>query len=135
MVSPEVYRRAVSSRRLHQVQHHSGDIYLVSSRKWLLLICLVVCISTDSSGVHIIFLLKEGSDSVLSSELLPCFFRQVVDYLTSESDAGHGVQDDSVRDHVAHTKHFAVKTCFNSVYVLSFPQACCNHRSAKINEH
>ena len=130
-----MYRRAVSSRRLHQVKHHSGNIYLVSSWKWLLLSCLVVCISTDSSGVLILLLLKEGGDSVLSSELLPCFFRQVVDYLASESDAGHGVQDDSVRDHVAHSKHFAVKTCFNSVYVLPFPQACCNHGSAEINEH
>ena len=91
VVSSVVYRRAVSSRRLHQVKHHSGNIYLVSSWKWLLLSCLVGCISTDSSGVLIIFLLKEGSDSVLSSELLPCFFRQVVDHLASESDAGHGV--------------------------------------------
>ena len=135
VISPIVYRRAVSSRRLHQVQHHSGDIDLVSSREGLLLSCLVVCISTDSTGVLILLLLKEGGDSVLSFELLPCFFRQVVDYLASESDAGHGVKNDFVRDHIAYTQHFAVKACFNSVYVLSLPQACCNHRGAKINEH
>ena len=135
VVCPIVDRGAVSSRRLHHVDHHSRNVYLVSSWKGLLLSCLVVCISADSCGVLILFLLKEGSDSVLSSELLPCFFRQVVDYLASESDAGHDVQDDSVRDHVAYTQHFAVKTCFNSVYVLPFPQACCNHGSAEINEH
>ena len=135
VISPIVFRSAVSSRRLHHVQHHSGDIYLVSSWKGLLLSCLVVCISTDSSGILNLLLLKEGSDSILSSKLLPCFFREVVDYLASESDAGHGVQDDSVRDHVAYTQHFAVKTCFSSVYVLPFPQSSCDHGSAKVYKH
>ena len=59
--------------------------------------------SSDSCGVLSLLLVKEGCDSVLSSELLPCLSREVVDYFTSESDAGHGVQDDFVGDHVAHT--------------------------------
>ena len=117
VVSPIVYRRAVSSRCLHQVKHHSGNIYLVSSWKWLLLSCLVVCISTDSSGVLTLLLLKEGGNSVLSPELLPCLFPQVVDYLASESDAGHSVQYDFVRDHVAYSQHFAVETRLDSIYV------------------
>ena len=59
--------------------------------------------SMDSSGVLFLFFIKEGCDSVLSPELLPCLSREVVDYLTSESNAGYGVQDDFVRDHVTYT--------------------------------
>jgi hypothetical protein len=50
-----------------------------------------------------LLLVEEGGDSVLSPELLLCFSRKVVYYLTSESNAGHGIQDDFVRDHVAYT--------------------------------
>ena len=63
----------------------------------------IVVIYRDSSGVLSLLLVEEGGDSVLSPELLPCFSRKVVDYLTSESNAGHGIQDDFVRDHVAYT--------------------------------
>ena len=89
--------------------------------------------SLDSSGVLILLLVKEGGDSVLSPELLPRFSRQVVDYLASESDAGHGVQDDFVRDHVTYSQYFAIETCFDSVDVLSLPQACSDHGSAKVD--
>ena len=57
----------------------------------------------DSSGVLSLLLVKEGGDSVLPPELLPRLSREVVDYLASESDAGHGVQDDLVRDHFTYT--------------------------------
>ena len=63
----------------------------------------IVVIYRDSSGVLSLLLVEEGGDSVLSPELLPCFSRKVIDYLTSESNAGHGIQDDFVRDHVAYT--------------------------------
>ncbi len=59
--------------------------------------------SLDSGGVLSILLVEEGGNSVLSPELLPCFSRKVVDYLTSESNAGHGIQYDFVRDHVTYT--------------------------------
>ncbi len=75
VISPIVYRRAVRSRRLHHIDHHSWNIDFVSSREWLLLCCFVVCAFTDSSGVLILLLLKEGGDSVLSPELLLCLFR------------------------------------------------------------
>ena len=122
-------------RRLHHVDHHSGDVYLVSSWKGLLLSCIVFCISADSCGVLALLLLKEGGDSVLPSELLPCLFRQVVNNFPSKPYAGNSVQYNFVGDHVAYTQHFTVETSFNSVNVLSFPQACCNHRGAEINEH
>jgi hypothetical protein len=75
VISPIVYRRAVRSRRLHHIDHHSWDIDFVSSREWLLLSCFVVIILADSCGVLTLLLLKEGSDSVLSPELLPRLFR------------------------------------------------------------
>ena len=75
VISPIVYRRAVRSRRLHHIDHHSWNIDLVSSRKGLLLSCFVVCVSLDSCGVLTLLLLKEGSDSVLSPELFPRLFR------------------------------------------------------------
>ena len=135
MVRPIVDRGSICSRSLHHVDHHSGDVYLVSSWKGLLLSCIVFCISTDSCGVLALLLLKEGGDSVLPSELLPCFFRQVVNHFTSEPYTRHGVQYNLVGYHVAYTQHFMVETCFNSVNVLAFPQACCNHRGAEIYEH
>ena len=75
VVCPVMYRGAVGSRRLHHIYHDSGDIDFFSSWKWLLLSCIVVCASVDSSGVLILLLLKEGSDSVLSPELFPRLFR------------------------------------------------------------
>ena len=48
VVRPIVDRGAVSSRRLHHVDHNSGDINLVTFWKGLLLSCLVNCISLDS---------------------------------------------------------------------------------------
>ena len=69
----------------------------------LLLSSLFVVVSLDSSGVLLLLLIEECSDSVLSSELFPCLSREVVDYLTGESNAGHGVQDDLIGDHVAYT--------------------------------
>ena len=135
VVRPIVDRSAIGSRSLHHVDHHSRNINFVSSRKWLLLNCLVFCNSTDSCGVLTLLLLKEGGDSVLSSKLFPCFFRQVVNHFTSEPYTRHGVQYNLVGDHVAYTQHFTVETCFNSVNVLAFPQACCNHGSAEVYEH
>ena len=102
MVRPIVDRSAICGCSLHHVDHHSGDIYLVSSWKWLPISCLVVCVSMDSCGVFIFLLVKEGGDSVLSSEQLPRLFGQVVDNFTSESYAGHGVQYNFVGDHVTH---------------------------------
>ena len=96
---------------------------------------LVVVFIPDSSGVLSLLLVEEGGDPVLSPELLPRLSREVVDYLPSESDAGHGVQDDFVGDHVTYSQHFAVETCFDPVDFLSLPQASCDHRSAEVNEH
>ena len=75
VISPIVYRRAVRSRRLHHIDHHSWDIDFVSPREWLLLSCFIVFAFTDSSGVPTLLLFKESSDSVLSPELLPRLFR------------------------------------------------------------
>ena len=75
VVCPVMYRGAVRSRRLHHIDHHSWDIDFVSSRQWLLLSCFFVIILADSCGVLTLLLLKEGSDSVLSPELLPRLFR------------------------------------------------------------
>ena len=75
VISPIVDRRAVRSRRLHHIDHHSWDIDFVSPREWLLISCFIVCAFTDSSGVPTLLLLKESSDSVLSPELLPRLFR------------------------------------------------------------
>jgi len=130
-----VNRCAVTSRSLHHVDHHFRNIDLVTSRKGLPVSCLVVCVSLSSCGVLFFFLLKEGSDSVLSSKLLPCFFRQVVNNFTSESYTRHGVQYDFVGDHVTYTQHLSVEAGFNSVNVLALPQACCDHRGAKVYEH
>ena len=74
VVRPIVYRGAIRGRRLHHVDHHSGDIYLVTSWEGLPLSCLVFCISMDSYGVLTFLLVEEGGDSVLSSELFPCLF-------------------------------------------------------------
>ena len=70
--------------------------------------CLVVDFFLDSCLVFDFLLVKEGGDPVLSPELLPCFFRKVVNYLTSESNAGHGVKYDFVRDHVAYSKNLTL---------------------------
>ena len=120
---------------MHHVKHDFGHVYLISPRELLLLSCLFVVMSMDSSGVLLLLLIKEGGDSVLSPELLPCLSREVVDYFTSESNAGHGVQDDFIGDHVAYSQHFAIETGFDPVDVLSFPQACSDHGSAEIYEH
>ena len=74
VISPIVDRRAVRSRRLHHIDHHSWDIDFVSSREWLLLSCFVVIILPGSCGVLTLLLLEEGSDSVLSPELFPRLF-------------------------------------------------------------
>jgi hypothetical protein len=108
VVRPIVDRGAIRSRRLHHVDHHSRNIYLVSSWKGLPVSCLVVCVSFDSCGVFIFLLVKEGGDSVLSSELLPRLFGKVVDNFSSESNAGHCVQNDFIGDHVTHTQHFTI---------------------------
>ena len=74
VISPIVYRRAVRSRRLHHIDHHSWNINFVPSREWFLLSHFVVIILADSCGVLTLLLLKEGSDSVLSPELFPSLF-------------------------------------------------------------
>ncbi len=74
VVRPIVDRSAISSVSLHHIDHHSGDIYLVTSWKGLCLSWLIGCVVKDSHGVLTFLLVKEGGDSVLSSELLPCFF-------------------------------------------------------------
>ena len=74
VVRPIVDQSAISSGSLHHVNHHSGDIYLVTSWKGLCLSCLTCYIVVDPHGVLTNLLVEEGSDSVLSSELLPCLF-------------------------------------------------------------
>ena len=75
VISPIVYRRAVRSRRLHHIDHHSWNINFISSREWPLLSRFIVIILAGSCGVFALLLLKEGSDSVLSPELFPRLFR------------------------------------------------------------
>ena len=74
VVRPIVDRSAISSGSLHHVNHYSGDIYLVTSWKGLCFGCLIGCVVMDPHGVLTFLLVKEGCDSVLSSELLPCLF-------------------------------------------------------------
>ena len=75
VISPIVYRRAVRSRCLHHIYHHSWDINFVSPREWLLLSCFIVIVLADSCGVLNLLLFKEGGDSVLSPESFPRLFR------------------------------------------------------------
>ncbi len=118
---------------MHHIKHDFGHVYLITPRELLLLSSLVVINSLDSSGVLFLLLIKECGYSVLSPELLPCFSREVIHYFTSKSNAGHGIQDDFVGDHVTYSQHFAIDTSFNPVDVLS--QACSDHRDAKIYEY
>ena len=74
VVRPIVDRSAICSGSLHHVDHHSGDIYLVTPWKGLCFSCLIGCVVVDSCGVLTFLLGKEGGDSVLSSELFPCLF-------------------------------------------------------------
>ena len=75
LVCPVVDRVAVGSCGLHHVDHHSEDIYFVTSRKGLPFSCFVFYVSLDSYIVLILLLIKEGGESVLSSELFPRLFR------------------------------------------------------------
>ena len=74
VVRPIVDGSAIGGGSLHHINHHSGDIYLVTSWKGLCFSCLIGCVVVDSHGVLTFLLIKEGGDSVLSSELLPCLF-------------------------------------------------------------
>ena len=96
---------------------------------------LVVVFIPDSSGVLILLLVEEGGDSVLSPELLPCLFREVVDHLSSESDAGHGVQNRLVGEHRTELQHLTIQTRLNPVHLRAFPDASSNHGRADVDEH
>ena len=72
VVSPVLDRRAICSCSLNHVDHHSGDIYLVTSWKGLCLSSFVYYVVLDTHGVLTFLLVEEGGDSVLSSELFPC---------------------------------------------------------------
>ena len=65
----------------------------------------------------------------------PRLFGKVIDHLTCESYAGHRVQDGLVGDHVANSQHLAVQTRLDPVYVLSFPDTCCDHGRAQVDKH
>ena len=73
VVHSEVDRRTVGSRSKHHIQHDFRYIYPLASREWFSQIRLILR-SGVLCGVLRLLLIEECSDSVLSSELSPCFF-------------------------------------------------------------
>ncbi len=61
VVRPIVDRSAYSSSSLHHVDHHSGDIYLVTPWKGLCLSRLIGCVVVDPHGVLTFLLVEEVS--------------------------------------------------------------------------
>ena len=51
---------------------------------------------------------EEGCYSVLPPELLPCFLRQIANDFPGQSDAGHGIQDNLILDHIAHVQDLSI---------------------------
>ena len=134
VVHSEVDRRPVASRGEHHVCHDLGHVELLSSWEWLSFNSLL---SLTASSVRAFSFLhfEVGSNSVLPPELLPGTLRQVVHHFTSESDAGHGVQDGFVGNHIPDSQYLSVKTLFDSVDFWAFPNACSNHGGSDVDEH
>jgi hypothetical protein len=64
---------------------------------------LVTFVTLRNSGrVFLSLIFKERGYSVLLPELFPRFLCQIVDNFPGQSDAGHGIQDNLIRDHIAH---------------------------------
>ena len=70
MISPEVDRRAICRRRVHDVDHNLGYVYFFSPWECLPHFFFVVVLC-DSGGVIFFLFFEEGSNSILSPELLP----------------------------------------------------------------
>ena len=64
------------------------------------LVSLVIFWGSGRAFTSLVF--EEGSDSVLLPELFPRFLCQIVDNFPGQSDASHGIQDNLIRDHIAH---------------------------------
>ena len=105
VVHAKVHRRAVGGGGEHHVNHHARDIDLflpqqLLSLGWLTLV--IGFVSGNWLSVLRFFSIEERGDPVLSSELDPCLFRQVVDhFFAGELYVGHRVQDGLVRDNFA----------------------------------
>jgi hypothetical protein len=138
MIHTEVDRRAVGCRGEHHIDHYARDVDFIPAGQWFPLTWLFlvgVVVTGDSLCVPSLFFIEELGDSVLPPELDPRLFRKVIDHLTCESYACHGVQDGLVGDHVANSQHFSVQTGLDPVYVLPFPDTCCDHGRAKVDKH
>ena len=134
VVHSKVGRCPVASCCEHHVHHDLRNVELLTSWECRLL-CFTLSRTASSTGGPILLLLEVRSDSVLSSELFPGSFGQVVHHLTCESDAGHGIQDGFVGDHVPNPQYLPVETRFNPVHLWAFPYACSHHWSSDIDEH
>ena len=69
---------------------------------------VVFVILRDSGRAFSSLTFEEGCDSVLLPELFPCFLCQIVDNFPGQSDAGHGVQDNPIRNHIAHIQDLSI---------------------------
>ena len=134
VVHSKVGRCPVTSCCKHHVHHDLRNVELLTPWECRLL-CFTLSRTASSTGGPILLLLEVRSDSVLSSELFPGSFRQVVHHFTCESNAGHGIQDGFVRNHVSDSQYLAVKARFDSVHLWAFPDACSNHWGSDVDEH
>ena len=122
VVHSKVGRCPVASCCEHHVHHDLRNVELLTPWECRLL-CFTLSRTASSTGGPILLLLEVRSDSVLSSELFPSSFRQVVHHFSCESNAGHGVQDGFVGDHVSDSQYLSVETRFNSIHLWAFPDA------------
>jgi hypothetical protein len=134
VVHSKVGRCPVASCCEHHVHHDLRNVELLTPWERRLL-CFILSRTASSTGGPILLLLEVRSDSVLSSELFPGSFRQVVHHFTCESNAGHGIQDGFVRNHIADSQYLTVKTRFYSIHLWAFPDACSNHWGSDVYEH
>jgi hypothetical protein len=70
------------------------------------LVTFVILRGSGRAFISLIF--EEGGYSVLLPELFPCFLCQIVDNFPGQSDAGHGVQDNLIRNHIAHVQDLSI---------------------------
>ena len=95
MIHTEVGRCPVASRSEHHVHHDLRNVELLSPWECRLFHFILGC-TPSTTGSPILLLFEVGSDSVLSSELFPGPFGQVIHHFACESNAGHGIQDSFV---------------------------------------
>ena len=95
VVHSKVGRCPIASGGQHHVCHDLWHVELLSPWECRLFHFILGC-TPSSTGGPILLLFKVRSDSVLSSELFPGSFGQVVHHFACESNACHGIQDSFV---------------------------------------